>query len=137
MTDDDKEFSFSYSAPTESERREIERIRREYSGGDATVEDLRRLDKKVKAPATAASVMCGVIGTLVFGTGLAMVLSWNMTVAGAAVSLVGAVVAACAYGVYNFVLGLRRKKYAAKILALSEKLLSAKEDGQDKISLTK
>ncbi len=134
----DKKFEYSYTAPSEEERAEIERIRDRYVAPERGIDELRRLDKKVKAPATALAVTAGVIGVLVFGLGLSMVLSWGLMWGGSVVSLVGAALAASAYAIFNAAFKRRKAKYADEIVKLSQKLLDG-DDGRDdgKISLTK
>ena len=59
-------FSYTYTAPTAEERREIEDIRKKYlppKDASGTPERLRALDKKARTPALAAGITLGVAGT--------------------------------------------------------------------------
>ena len=69
------QFNFKYTAPSQEERKEIERIRRQYATQEQTeskIEKLRRLDSLVKNTAIIVSLVLGVIGTLILGLGLTM-----------------------------------------------------------------
>lgn len=129
MSDNKKdEFVYSYCAPTESQRREISDIVRQYIPKDVTAEKLaklRKLDAAVKSTAVASAVTVGVIGTLLFGTGLAMILEWFLMAAGIVVALAGAAVAGAAYPIYKKILKRNKRKYGPEILRLSEELLGA------------
>jgi hypothetical protein len=123
-----KKFEYSYSAPTEAERKEIESIRRQYVAEEkreeTDMEKLRRLDAKVRNMPTMYALIMGVFGILVFGLGLAMVLEWGMMLWGIVVMVVGALPMGLAYPIYQFTLKEGKKKYGAEILELSEKLLN-------------
>ena len=120
-------FRYTYSAPTDGERKEIERIRREYLP-DAHVEKmvrLRALHARVRNVPTALAVTLGVAGVLMFGLGMSMVLAWNLLLAGSVVAAVGCVPMALAYPVYNAAVRAMKKKYGGEILRLSDELLHA------------
>ena len=123
-----KKFEYSYSAPTEAERKEIESIRRQYIAEEkreeTDMEKLRRLDAKVRNMPTMYALIMGVFGILVFGLGLAMVLEWGMMLWGIVVMVVGVLPMGLAYPIYQFTLKEGKKKYGAEILELSEKLLN-------------
>ncbi len=123
-----KKFEYSYSAPTEAERKEIESIKKQYMAEEkreeTDMEKLRRLDAKVKNMPTMYALIAGIFGILVFGLGLTMVLEWNELVWGVCVMIVGVVPMGLAYPIYQFTLKEGKKKYGAEILALSEKLLN-------------
>lgn len=123
-----KKFEYSYSAPTEAERKEIESIKRQYVAEEkreeTDMEKLRRLDAKVRNMPTMYALIMGVFGILVFGLGLAMVLEWGMRLWGSVVMIVGALPMGLAYPIYQFTLKEGKKKYGAEILELTEKLLN-------------
>lgn len=124
--ENNNKFSFTYSAPTEAERREIESIRRQYkpeSFEENKVERLRRLHSKVTGWATALSLATGVIGLLIFGFGLACVLEFGKTVLGIIVSGFGIPPIAAAYPVYKAMMRRGKAKYGDEIIRLSEELL--------------
>ncbi|MBQ8684988.1 MAG: hypothetical protein IJ514_02305 [Clostridia bacterium] len=123
-------FSYTYTAPTERERREVEEIRRKYQPVEQTQSDMQRLqtlDNKVNLPPMAYALSLGVIGTLIFGLGLTLILEWSKPVLGTLVALLGVLPIALAYPVHRRSLRKRKEKYAAEILALSEKILGEKK----------
>lgn len=125
-SENNNEFSYSYSAPTNAERKEIESIRNSYLPKDSSakkLEHLRKLDGIVNNVPMAVGLGLGVIGTLVFGLGLTMCLEWGNIVWGVIVSLLGVVPIACAYPIYLAVGKHLRNKYSSQILKLSDELL--------------
>ncbi len=120
-------FEYTYSAPTEEEKKQIESIRREYSFNEKTLspfERLKKLNAKVKNTATAVSLIFGVVGCLVFGTGLTMVLEWQIWLYGIITMLVGIIPMLLAYPAYNLTLSRGKKKYGEEIIKLSDELLN-------------
>ena len=90
-------FSYTYSAPTQEERREIEDIRRAYMP-EAEHKDslarLRALHARAKRPAMIAGLTLGIAGVLAFGLGMSMTLVWEMFAGGIAVAAAGLAAAA-------------------------------------------
>ncbi len=126
MQENNNKFSYTYSAPTEAERREIESIRRQYKSepdSESKVERLRRLHSRVTGRATAVSLALGVVGLLVFGGGMAMVLEFGKLVLGIILAVIGLVPISIAFPVYNKILADGKKKYGEEILCLSDELL--------------
>ena len=122
----DNKFKYSYSAPTELERREIESIKKNYEGGDSEsskLSRLRKLDAFVNNSAMVAGISIGVIGLLIFGLGMSLVLEWQIYLWGILLAALGAVPIAAAYPLYKFVLNRNKKKYGSEILSLSKELL--------------
>ena len=121
----EKKFSYTYGAPTEEERREIESIRSEYSRDERSekLERLRCLNARVKKTSTGVALTLGIVGLLVFGLGMTMILEWGILVGGIAVAAVGALPMAGAAPVYNLVLRREKQKYGPEIVRLSEELL--------------
>lgn len=120
------DFKYEYSAPTDSERKEIISIRNEYvsaSGGTSVVEKLRAMHKRVKTVPRAISIIIGVLGTLVFGGGMAMFLEWNYTVSGVIVGVIGFLIAVLAYPTFKLLIKLMKNKYGDKIIELSNEIL--------------
>ncbi|MDE5755970.1 MAG: hypothetical protein K2I23_02660 [Clostridia bacterium] len=135
---DDKEFKYTYTAPTAEEKKEILKIQSQYLPKDLETKDekmirLKKLDGKVKAPAKAVSSVMGVIGFCCFGLGMSMALEWQMILWGALVGIVGLVLMAFAYPVFNKILAKGKEKYSEQILELSQNLLS--EDKEDNVRL--
>ena len=114
----------------------VEKIRTKYvEKKDSSLDELRKLDRKVKAPAEVFAYIFGGISALIMGAGMSLVMTdvanmlglGDMTVPGIAVGVVGMVLAIVNYPIYKCILGSRKKKYADKILALSNKILSEEE----------
>ncbi len=118
----DKKFEYSYRAPTEEERREIESIRRFYGGQEEKFVRLKKLDARVRNVAAGCALSMGVFGCLVFGLGMSMILAWDLTAAGIAVAAAGVVPMLSANPVYNAVLNRNKKKCGDEILRLAEEL---------------
>ncbi len=125
----ENKFKYTYSAPTQEERREIESIRAAYERNPRAekLARLRRLNARVKNAAMSIALSLGVVGVLVFGLGMAMTLSWGMIAAGVAVSAAGIVPMALTAPAYNFILRRGKKKYGEEIVRLSEELLDEDE----------
>lgn len=125
---ENKEFNYTYTAPTEEERKEIASIRRQYQASDFSrpenkIERLKTLNAYVKNTATVFGLAFGIVGILIFGLGLAMILEWSLWLYGVIVSAVGAIPTALAYPVYRFTLRRNKKKYGDEILRLCEEVL--------------
>lgn len=129
-----EEFRFTYSA---REQEELRKIREKYQPREEDkLERLRRLDDGVTGKATALSLVIGILGALVLGTGMSLVMTdlgeWlglsemAETVIGVIVGVVGLVMAGLAYPLYNCVLKRERKKIAPEILRLTEELMDKK-----------
>lgn len=122
-----EKFEYKYSAPTQEERNEIDRIRRQYQPKDETItkmDRLRYLDNKVKTIPMTISLSIGIIGTLIFGLGLTFILEWNNIPLGVVLMVIGAAIMAIAYLSYSMSSKKLKSKYSKEILALSEELLN-------------
>lgn len=126
MQEENKQFNYTYSAPTEEEKKLVESIKREYeedSDRRKKVTALIELDKKVKVAPTAISIALGIMGTLIFGLGLTFALVWEMLTASIAVGLLGSIIIASALPVRNVLYKRNKKKYTKEILQLAEEIL--------------
>ncbi len=114
-------FKFSYSAKQQDE---IARIRKKYLPvEDDKMETLRRLDRSVLNKANMLSVIIGVIGALVMGSGMSLALVFEEYVAGIIIGVIGIAVVALAYPVYKYVLNKERERVAPEIIRLTDELL--------------
>ena len=123
----ENQFNYTYKAPTEEERREIESIKRQYepkNESENKLARLRTLNNYVNGLATSVSLAVGVIGLLIFGLGLAMVLEYQIIIGGVIVSAFGIPLIAIAYPIYNIILNKNKAKYGEEILKLSNELLN-------------
>ena len=121
-------FSFTYSA---QQQKEIEQIRKNYLPQEEDkMAQLRKLHAIPTQKAQAASLAVGVIGALIMGTGMSLAmteigaaLGVFAMIIGIVVGIVGMVLVAVAYPIYNRVLKKQREKIAPEILRLSDELL--------------
>ena len=121
-------FEYTYSA---ERQQEIEAIRKKYLPPEEDkMEQLRRLHSIPTQKAQAASIVIGVLGALILGTGMSLcmtdlgaVLGHMAMVIGILVGILGLVLVALAYPLYNTVLRKERQQIAPEILRLSEELL--------------
>ena len=126
--ENNQSFEYTYSA---GQRQEIEAIRKKYLPKEEdTMEQLRRLHYSATQKAKSASIAIGVLGALILGTGMSMCMTdlgsalghWAMVI-GILVGILGLILVALAYPLYNSVLRKERQRIAPEILRLSEELL--------------
>ncbi|MBQ3596290.1 MAG: dihydropteridine reductase [Clostridia bacterium] len=98
------------------------------------VETLKLLDKKATRPAKIFAYTFGTVGSLVLGTGMCLAmkvilssLSFAMPL-GIGVGLLGILMVSVNYSIYKKLLAKGKKKYADRILALSEKILDNQQE---------
>ena len=128
MDNTDNRFQYTYSA---AEQSEVERIRRKYLPREENkLEQLRRLDRSTAQKAQAWALTIGVLGTLIFGAGMSLCLTeltgflgGTAMLIGVPVGLVGLVLLALAYPLYNRVLRKERERVAPEVLRLTEELM--------------
>ncbi len=112
---------------TMKENEKVEEIRAQYLPVERTkLDDLKALNKKVKAPAEITAYTVGTVGALVLGTGmcLAMKVIGNAMPLGIVIGVVGIAMVSINYFLYKKILQKRKQKYAEKILRLSDDLLN-------------
>ena len=93
---------------------------------------LRELDAKVKRPANVFAYVFGSISAIIMGAGMSLVMTdigailglGEAMIPGIAIGVVGMAMALLTYPIYKGILGSRKKKYSAEILALSEKIMN-------------
>lgn len=116
-------FQYTYSA---KEQEELKRIRSKYAPKEENkMELLRRLDAQVTQKATMYSIIVGVIGALILGTGMSCCLVWGgaVFVLGIVIGIIGLAVVGLAYPLYNHTLKKERERIAPEILRLTEELM--------------
>ena len=110
----------------------VQKIRSQYTEKESTELDaLRELDAKVKRPANVFSYVFGSISAIIMGAGMSLVMTdigatigiADPMIPGIAIGIVGMLMAIINYPIYKRILGSRRKKYADKIIALSDKIM--------------
>lgn len=130
---DNQTFEYTYCA---KEREEIKAIRQKYAAQEQPEDKLaaiRRLDAQVTEKATVISLVLGILGALIMGSGMSLtmtdigeLLGLNATLAmlvGIGVGVAGMVMAGVAYPVYNRIVKTQREKIAPQILRLADELL--------------
>lgn len=133
MENNSKETSFKYTYDA-NEQEEIKRIRQKYQPQEENkMTRLRNLDAKVTQKATSMSLAIGIVGALVMGTGMSLVmtdlgvffgmLDMVSMIVGVMIGLLGVILVALAYPIYNNVLKKEREKAAPEILRLTEELM--------------
>lgn len=111
-----------------------QKIRTQYTDKQVTeLDSLRKLDAKVKRPASVFAYVFGSISAIIMGAGMSLVmtdisdmlsLSIDPMVLGIVIGVVGMIFAVINYPIYKGILGARKKKYRKQILELSEKIMS-------------
>ena len=109
----------------------VEKIRSQYTEQEHTELDaLKELDAKVKRPAKVFGYSYGSIGAVIMGAGMSLVMTdigsvlglENAMIPGIAVGIVGLILSCTTYPIYKKILTSRKKKYAAKIMELSDRI---------------
>lgn len=117
-------FAFTYSA---KQQEEVDRIRNKYmQKEESKMEQLIRLDKQAERPGTIASIVVGVLGTLILGFGMTCTLVWNsrieIFIAGIVIGIIGILMTGAAYPIYKKITKKERAKIAEQVIALSDEL---------------
>ena len=110
----------------------VQKIRSQYTEREHTELDaLKALDAKAKKPAKIFGYTYGSIGTIVMGAGMSLVMTdigamLSMTdtlLPGIVIGIVGLVMVLTTYPIYKRILNSRKKKYASKIMELSDRIM--------------
>ena len=110
----------------------VQKIRTQYTEKEHTdLDKLKELDKKVKRPANVFAYIFGSISATLMGSGMSLVMTdiaetvgiRNPMLYGIIIGVAGLIMAIANFPIYKGILGSRRKKYADKIIALSDKLI--------------
>lgn len=131
MDNGENTFQYTYSAKEQSE---VESIRKKYVPQEENKMDrLRKLDRSVSQKAQIRALSLGIIGVLILGTGMSLFMSdlgtmlalhKNLSMLiGIVAGIVGMVLVALAYPVYNRVLKKERERIAPEILRLTDELM--------------
>ena len=121
-------FHYTYNA---EENQEVLRIREKYlPREESTLQELKRLDARVKKPANVFAYIYGSVSAIIMGAGMSLVMTdigaviglSNALVPGIVIGIVGMGMALSTYPIYKSILSRRKKKYAPQILELSEKI---------------
>ncbi len=121
-------FKMTYSA---QQQEEIDQIRKKYVPQELNkMEQLRALDAGATSRATMYAIIVGVLGALLLGAGMSMMmtefgalLGSSRFLIGIGIGVVGIVLVACAYPLYQQILKKEREKIAPEILRLTDELM--------------
>lgn len=109
----------------------VQRIRTQYTEKQYTeLDELKALDKKVKTPANTFAYIFGSASALIMGAGMSLIMTdiseviglSNPMIPGLIIGIVGMLMAIINYPIYKGILAKRRKKYAQKIISLSDRI---------------
>ena len=110
----------------------VQKIRTQYTEKESTELDaLRELDAKVKRPANVFAYVFGSISAIIMGVGMSLVMTdigatvgiSDPMLPGIIIGIAGMFMAIINYPIYKGILGARRKKFADKIIAISDKIM--------------
>ena len=110
----------------------VQKIRTQYTEkGHTQLDALKELDSKVKIPANIFAYVFGSISAIIMGGGMSLVMTdIGSTIGvekpmtpGIVIGVIGMIMAIINYPAYKGILSARRKKYADKIIALSDEIM--------------
>lgn len=110
----------------------VQKIRTQYTEKQHTeLDELKALDAKVKKPANVIAYIFGSVSAIVMGAGMSLVMTDigsvigldDAMLPGILVGIVGMGLALSTYPIYKKMLNARKKKYAPKIMELSERIM--------------
>ena len=110
----------------------VQKIRTQYTEKDPSrLDELKKLDAEVKRPANVFAYVFGSVGAVIMGSGMSLVMTdlgdvlgmGEPMVPGIVIGVAGMAMAIANYPMYKNILNSRKKKYADKIIALSDELM--------------
>ena len=110
----------------------VEKIRSAYTEAQHNeLDELKALDAKVKRPAKVFGFTWGTVGAIVMGSGMSLVMTEigsvlgmeETLVPGIAIGTLGMVMALTTWPIYKKILASRKKKFAPRIMELSERIM--------------
>ncbi len=110
----------------------VQKIRTQYTEKEHTeIDSLKELDKKVRRLANTFAYIFGSIAALIMGSGMSLVMTdigstigmEKPMLPGIVIGVIGMFLAIVNCPIYKGILESRRKKYADKIIALSDKIM--------------
>lgn len=116
-------FAYTYSA---RQQEEVKRIREKYVPRELDkMEQLRRLDAGVTKKGSVASLVLGILSTLLLGVGMCCCMVWGGAwfLPGIVIGILGILGISLAYPVYNRLVQKERQRLAPEILRLTEELM--------------
>ncbi len=110
----------------------VQKIRTQYTEKEHTqLDELKKLDSKVKKPVNIFAYVFGSISALIMGSGMSLIMTdigskigmESTMTPGIVIAVVGMLMAIMNYPIYKGILNSRRKKYASKIIAISDRIM--------------
>ena len=110
----------------------VQKIRTQYTEKEHTrLDELKALDRKVRRPANLFAYGFGAVSAIIMGCGMSLVMTdigasvgiADPMVPGIAVGVAGLALSILNYPIYKSILNARRKKYAGRIMELSDRIL--------------
>lgn len=110
----------------------VQKIRTQYTEKEHSgLDELKRLDGKVKRPANIFAYVFGSVGAVVMGSGMSLIMTdigeivgiANTMTTGVIVGVIGMLMAIIDYPIYKIMLASRRRQYADKIIAISDSIM--------------
>ncbi len=125
MNEKEEVFTYEYTAKQQKEIREIREKYRQKPNEISQIEKLRRLDASVTKKGTLVSMIVGVLGCLILGTGMSCVMVWgeHLFLIGVLIGIIGLIGVICAYPLYTHITKKERERLAPEILKLTDELL--------------
>jgi len=124
MEDDNKTFTYMYSAKQQEEVKSI--LQKYIPKEEDKLEQLRRLDKSAESRGTFISILVGTIGALLLGLGMSCTMVWKDTLMlpGIVIGVIGLAGVALAYPLFHSITKKQREKLAPEIMRLSQELMA-------------
>lgn len=122
-------FSYTYSATA---NQEVLNIRKKYLPREENkLEELKALDARVKKPADVLALSWGSLSALIMGAGMSLVMTdigavvgiGDGMASGIILGIIGLGLSLVTYPMWKHIVATRKKKFAPRILELSEALL--------------
>ena len=110
----------------------VQKIRTQYTEKEHTQLDaLKAMDHKVKKPANVFGYVFGVISAIIMGAGMSLVMTdigaalglTDAMLPGIVIGVAGLLLAVVNYPLYKKILAARRRKYAGRIIELSDAIM--------------
>lgn len=110
----------------------VQKIRTQYTEREHTqLDELKKLDSRVKKPVNIFSCAFGAVSALIMGSGMSLIMTdvgtavgiEDAMVPGIVTGIAGMLLALVNYPLYKMILSGRKKKYADRIIAVSDEIL--------------
>ncbi len=125
--------SYSYRAPTDKERKEIEAIREKYLDTNMapTLTRIKKLDRMARRLAFYPALIVGLLGFCAFGLGMAFCLEWKILHVGIPLTIVGILLLLLTVPFHTFLGRVLKRRFGPEILSLSGKILQEEEKKEE------